>query len=93
MTTEPHLITDPIDADLSDSSDDPVLIRGIGYSGKAEQRVEYLVDPQKQAYNSLHSAIACGDDISRCCDVVSQIWIYYVIRGRFGFSTMLVDAV
>jgi hypothetical protein len=54
-------ITDPIDGDLANNANDPVLVLGIGYSGQAEQRAQVTVDPVKQPLSSLRSAIAAGD--------------------------------
>jgi len=56
-------VTDPIDSSLSNSPYDPVLVRGIGYFGKAEQRVEFTIDPYKEPLACLRSAIAAGDTI------------------------------
>src|SRR5262245_59134912 len=39
-------VTDPADSDLADDANEPVTIRGIGYSGKAEQRFDVSVDPR-----------------------------------------------
>src|SRR5882757_9350418 len=41
-------VTDPIDANLSNNTDDPVVMLGIGYSGEAVQRVKVTVDPRKE---------------------------------------------
>jgi hypothetical protein len=63
-------VTDPIDSNLANSPDDPVLVRGIGYSGQAEQRVEVTVDSRKEPVSSLRSAIAVGDDINLNSDIL-----------------------
>jgi hypothetical protein len=63
-------VADPVDSNLSNSNDDPILVRGIGYSGSAEQRVEYTHDPLKQPLTSLRSAIATGDDIDLAGDTL-----------------------
>ena len=54
-------VTDPIDADLANNADDPVVVLGIGNSGQAEQRVRLTVDPGKEPISSLRSAVAAGD--------------------------------
>ena len=42
-------VTDPVDGNLANSSDDPVVVLGIGTSGQAAQRVEVTVDPRKSS--------------------------------------------
>lgn len=56
-------VTDPIDWSLSNNPDDVVLLRGIGYSGQAEQCVEVTVDPRRAPLSSLRSALAAGDTV------------------------------
>jgi hypothetical protein len=63
-------VTDPIDSNLTNNTDQPVLISGIGYSGRAEQRIEVLVDPKKEPLSSLRSAIAAGDAIDLSADTL-----------------------
>jgi hypothetical protein len=50
-------VTDPIDGNLANSSDDPVVILGIGYSGEAEQRMKITVDPRKDPSQLLRDAL------------------------------------
>jgi len=57
-------VIDPVDANLANSAEQPVVIRGIGYSGRAEQRIELTVDPRRDPFGCLRSAIAAGDTIS-----------------------------
>lgn len=57
-------VVDPIDSNLANNADDPVVIRGIGYSGRAEQRMEITIDPRREPFGCLRSAIAAGDTIS-----------------------------
>lgn len=63
-------VTDPVDANLANSADDPVVVRGIGYSGQAEQHVEITIDPQKEPLDCLRSAVAAGDAISLQSDTL-----------------------
>jgi hypothetical protein len=63
-------VVDPVDATLSGGADDPVVITGIGYSGGAEQRVQVTVDPKKNPYSCLRSAIAAGGNISLSSDIL-----------------------
>ncbi|MCI0334339.1 MAG: carbohydrate binding domain-containing protein [Planctomycetes bacterium] len=63
-------VTDPVDSNLANSPDDPVLVLGVGYSGKAEQRVEVTVDPRKDPFSCLRSAIATGGAINLSADTL-----------------------
>jgi hypothetical protein len=63
-------VTDSIDSNLANSQDEPVLVRGIGYSGPAQQRMEVMVDPRKQPLACLRSAFAAGDAIDLQGDVL-----------------------
>ncbi len=63
-------VTDPVDSDLANSADDPVVVLGIGRSRQAEQRVEVTVDPRKEPLASLRSAIAAGDSIDLYADTL-----------------------
>jgi hypothetical protein len=63
-------VTDPVDANLANSADDPVVVLGIGYSGEAEQRVKVTVDPRKGPLSCLRSAIAIGDAIALQGDIL-----------------------
>lgn len=56
-------VTDPVDGNLDNRDDDPVVILGTGTSGGAEQRVSVTVDPHKSAISCLKSAIAVGGAI------------------------------
>jgi Carbohydrate binding domain len=56
-------VTDPIDGNLSNDPNDPVVVVGVGYRGDAQQRVQLTVEPQPQALSSLRSAIAAGSAI------------------------------
>jgi hypothetical protein len=57
-------VVDPVDGTLGGGTDDPVQITGIGYSGGAEQRMQVTVDPKKNPYSCLRSAVAAGGNIS-----------------------------
>src|SRR4051794_8757520 len=63
-------VVDPIDADLSGGTDDPVVVTGIGYSGAAQQRVQVTVDPKKSPHSCLRSAIAAGGNITLSGDTL-----------------------
>lgn len=63
-------VVDPIDATLSGGADDPVVVTGIGYSGGAAQRLQVTVDPKKNPYSCLRSAIAAGGNISLSGDIL-----------------------
>ncbi len=63
-------VIDPIDSDLSNNPDDPVVVTGIGYSGQAEQLVKVTVDPQKNPLSCLRSAIAAGNNITLSGDTL-----------------------
>jgi hypothetical protein len=63
-------VTDPLDSNLANNPDDPVVILGIGYSGDAEQRATVTVDPRKDALSCLRSAVAVGDAISLSNDIL-----------------------
>lgn len=54
-------VTDPLDASLSNNPDDPVTVLGIGYCGKAEQRLTTTIDPRKEPISSLRYAVSAGD--------------------------------
>jgi hypothetical protein len=56
-------VIDPHDGSLSNNPDDPVVMVGVGYRGKAEQRVKLTVEPLPQALSSLRSAVAAGNAI------------------------------
>ena len=57
-------VTDPLDSNLANNSDDPVTVLGIGYSGDAQQRVKVTVDPRKEPLTCLRSAVAVGDTLT-----------------------------
>jgi hypothetical protein len=57
-------VIDPLDGNLANDPDDPVVMVGVGYRGHAEQRVKLTVEPQSQALSSLRSAIAAGQTIN-----------------------------
>jgi Tfp pilus assembly protein PilX len=57
-------VTDPTDANLANSPDDPIIVRGIGYNGQAVQQLEVTIDPRKAPLGCLRSAIAAGDMIN-----------------------------
>jgi hypothetical protein len=56
-------VIDPLDGNLANDPDDPVVITGVGYRGDAQQRVQLTVEPQPQALSSLRSAMAAGNAI------------------------------
>ena len=49
-------VTDPLDSNLANNANDPVVMLGIGYSGAAEQRVTWTVDPKNKPLDCLRSA-------------------------------------
>jgi hypothetical protein len=57
-------VVDPNDGSLSNGSDDPVVVTGIGYSGQAEQRLKITVDARKDPLSCLRSAVAVGGTIT-----------------------------
>src|SRR5215211_7426956 len=63
-------VVDPLDGNLVGSADDPVVVTGIGYSGGAQQRAQVTVDPKKNSYSSLRSAIAAGGTITLSGDIL-----------------------
>jgi hypothetical protein len=63
-------VVDPIDANLAGGADDPVVVTGIGYSGGAEQRAQVIIDPMKNPYSCLRSAIAAGGNITLSGDIL-----------------------
>jgi hypothetical protein len=63
-------VVDPLDGSLSNNSDDPVVVTGIGYSGQAEQRVSVTVDSKKTPLSCLRSAIATGGNITLTNDTL-----------------------
>jgi hypothetical protein len=63
-------VTDPVDSNLANSADEPVVVLGIGYSGNAEQRAEVVIDPRKKPVSSLRSAVATGDEIDLAGDTL-----------------------
>ncbi|HVT29132.1 MAG TPA: carbohydrate binding domain-containing protein [Lacipirellulaceae bacterium] len=63
-------VVDPIDGSLSNSTDDPVVVTGIGYSGQAEQRASVTMDPRKSPLSCLRSAIAVGGNVSLSFDTL-----------------------
>lgn len=54
-------VTDPVDSNLADDANEPLLVRGIGYSGKAEQRFDVYVDPQREPLACLRYGVAAAD--------------------------------
>jgi hypothetical protein len=63
-------VTDPLDGNLANDPDDPVVVLGIGYRGKAEQRMKLSVDSRQQPISSLRSAVAAGDTIDLSNDTL-----------------------
>src|SRR5262245_50039417 len=57
-------VTDPLDSNLANNADDPVVMLGIGYSGGAEQRVTWTVEAKNKPLDCLRSAIAVADAVS-----------------------------
>jgi Carbohydrate binding domain len=56
-------VIDPIDGDLDDDANDPIVMTGLGTSGEAEQRIEVTVDPRKEPLGCLRAAVVAGDAI------------------------------
>ena len=63
-------VADPIDGNLANNADDPIVMTGIGYSGDAQQRVKVTVDPRKTPLSCLRSAVAVGDAITLNGDIL-----------------------
>jgi hypothetical protein len=63
-------VTDPLDGNLANTADDPVVIVGIGSSGQAEQRVQVTVDSLRGPLSCLRSAVAVGDSIDLSGDTL-----------------------
>jgi hypothetical protein len=63
-------VTDPVDSNLANNTDDSVIVLGIGTNGQATQRVEVTVDPRKSALSCLDSAIAVGNEIDLINDTL-----------------------
>jgi len=53
-------VLDPIDSNLADDADEPVVIRGIGLSGDAEQRCEITIDSRRQPIDILRASAGAG---------------------------------
>jgi hypothetical protein len=53
-------VTDPLDANLTDDANEPVTIRGIGYSGKAEQRYDVTADARRPPADVLRASANAG---------------------------------
>jgi hypothetical protein len=63
-------VTDPVDGNLTNSSNDPVVVLGIGYYGDAQQRFKLTVDAFQEPIASLRSAVAAGDSIALDADTL-----------------------
>jgi hypothetical protein len=63
-------VVDPVDSSLTNNPDDFVVVTGIGYAGQAEQRVKVTIDPRKDPYSCLRSAIAVGGSIGVANDTL-----------------------
>lgn len=63
-------VSDPVDDDLTNSLDDPVLLTGIGTDGQTEQRLALTVYPKRDPLECLRSAIAVGNQINLNADVL-----------------------
>lgn len=63
-------VIDPLDNNLADDDQEPVIIVGIGNSGLAEQRLQVTVDPQKTPLECLRSTVAAGDLIDMQSDTL-----------------------
>jgi Carbohydrate binding domain len=57
-------VSDPIDGNLGDDPDDPLLLLGIGTVGQTQQRLAVTVYPERDPLSCLRSAVAVGDQIS-----------------------------
>lgn len=56
-------VSDPIDGDLTDDDNDPVVLTGTGTVGHSIYQAEITVMPSTGAVSCLESAIHAGDDI------------------------------
>ena len=63
-------VTDPIDGNLSNNPDDPVVLLGIGYSGEAIQRATVTIDPRKNPLSCLRYAVTTGGAITLQNDIL-----------------------
>lgn len=63
-------VTDPRDGDLANGDAEPVVVRGVGNSGQAQQRVEVTLDPRREPLSCLRSAVAVGGSITLSNDTL-----------------------
>ncbi len=63
-------VVDPIDANLADDPAEPVVITGVGTSGRATQRIKLTVDSWNSPLSCLRSGIAAGNLIDMSGDVL-----------------------
>ncbi len=54
-------VTDPVDSNLADDANEPVAVRGIGYSGQAQQRFDVSIDPRREPLSCLRYGVAATD--------------------------------
>jgi hypothetical protein len=57
-------VSDPVDSNVADDPDEPVVIRGIGIAGDAEQRFEITVDSRRQPIDILRVSANAGGIIA-----------------------------
>jgi hypothetical protein len=57
-------LTDPVDSNLSDDPDEPVVISAIGTSGNADQRCEVTVESRRQPVDILRASANAGGIIA-----------------------------
>jgi hypothetical protein len=57
-------VIDPIDGNLANNADDPIIMTGVGFSGDAQQRITVTIDPRKEPLSCLRSAVAVGDAVT-----------------------------
>jgi hypothetical protein len=57
-------VTDPIDANLADSTTEAIVMTGVGSAGKAVQRVVRTIDSYAEPLGCLRSSVAAGGALS-----------------------------
>jgi hypothetical protein len=57
-------VSDPIDSNLADDPDEPVVVLGIGAAGDAEQRCEITVESRRQPIDILRASANAGGIIT-----------------------------
>ena len=84
---------DPVDGDLFDSLEDPVLLVATGSAGNAIQMIRARLNLDAQGYDSLQSAIHAGNQITVVNSTVTtdKIISYDQMMSLTGSSTLQSD--